>query len=57
MERICRNCEYFDAGGLALLAKAESGDCLNPNSPRFTPEATFTCPSFFPNTSLEELSV
>lgn len=33
----CRNCEYFDVGG----------ECLNPNSDRFTPEWDHLCHAYY----------
>ena len=51
VEPICRNCEYWDCGGAALIQVATSGDCGNSNSPRFNPEATFSCKQFYPDTS------
>lgn len=47
---ICRNCEYFDGGGItpAGQPKNDSGDCLNRASPRFTTTAEQTCEKFWP---------
>lgn len=47
---LCRNCEYFDGGGLTPEGnpKNESGDCHNSRSHRFTPLASDTCSYFFP---------
>src|SRR5208282_3520913 len=50
---ICRNCEYWDSGGEQLAKKALIGDCLNPNSPRFTPEWDFSCDQFLADTSIQ----
>ena len=57
MRKVCRECEYYD-DGTGLNRTANSGDCHNPSSPRFTPEADFSCDKFYPNTSLytEQLS-
>jgi hypothetical protein len=46
--RICRNCEYWDAGGELAAKTALVGDCLNRNSDRFNPEWDHTCPAFVP---------
>jgi hypothetical protein len=47
---ICRNCEYFDGGGLdaAGIPKNQNGDCLNKQSPNFVINASDTCRHFFP---------
>lgn len=47
---ICRNCEYFDGGGLSATGDPinENGDCLNRLSPRFTTTSDQTCSKFFP---------
>lgn len=47
---LCRNCEYFDGGGLTDDGKPISmqGDCHNLRSPRFTTSADQFCASFFP---------
>lgn len=46
----CRNCEYFDGGGLTREGNPVSafGDCLNNQSPFFTTDVSNTCPHFFP---------
>ena len=54
MQRICRNCEYWDAGGDRLRKDALGGDCLNPNSDSFTPEADHSCPAFVPDSTAEQ---
>lgn len=41
--KCCRSCEYFDAGGEIAKLFALDGDCLNPNSDRFTPEYDHVC--------------
>ena len=47
---LCRNCEYFDGGGLRDDGQPinESGDCRNSSSPRFTTTADQFCAVFFP---------
>ena len=49
-ERICRNCEYWDAGGEIAAKVVSNGDCLNSYSPRFQTDWEFTCPQFYPGT-------
>jgi len=48
---LCRNCEYFDGGGLGIdgVPKDFHGDCLNRHSsPRFETTQDDTCKGFFP---------
>lgn len=47
---LCRNCEYFDGGGLNIQGNPieQRGDCRNSRSPRFTTDADNTCTQFFP---------
>ncbi len=47
---LCRNCEYYDGGGLTKEGNPISayGDCHNSASPRFTTTAEDTCNKFFP---------
>lgn len=47
---LCRNCEYFDGGGLTPDGHPikEHGDCLNSMSLRFTTSANHSCNKFFP---------
>lgn len=47
---LCRNCEYFDGGGLTPAGNPvnEHGDCLNQQSPIFTTTANSSCIRFFP---------
>lgn len=47
---LCRNCEYFDGGGLGPSGtpRNESGDCINVRSDRFTTTASGSCRMFFP---------
>lgn len=47
---LCRNCEYFDGGGLTSHGDPvkDNGDCLCRNSPFFTTTAQNTCKKFFP---------
>lgn len=49
-EALCRNCEYFDGGGLGPHHELTNhrGDCCNKASPRFTTLADDTCNKFFP---------
>jgi hypothetical protein len=53
-QRRCRNCEYFDGGGLDVAGepRAFNGDCLNPNSNRFqtTADDGADCAVFHPDT-------
>jgi hypothetical protein len=56
-ERLCRDCEYFDGGGLIKPSdgsperpKDFHGDCHNRLSPRFETTATDTCPQWFADT-------
>lgn len=50
---LCRNCEYFDGGGLDPQGnpRQEHGDCLNRRAPRFQTHADETCDQFFPCTT------
>lgn len=41
-DKICKNCEYFDA---------IYDDCLNSNSPRFQTKPEWTCDAFYPSTT------
>lgn len=50
MERICRNCEYYD-DGTGEHRTADSGDCLNRWGPRFQMKPTDTCPHWFADSS------
>lgn len=47
---LCRNCEYFDGGGLGTdgVPIMHDGDCLNGRSSRFQTTAEDTCRQFFP---------
>jgi hypothetical protein len=47
---LCRNCEYYDGGGLTVEGKvvSEEGDCRNPNSPWFRTSGNNACRYFFP---------
>lgn len=47
---LCRNCEYFDCGGLHENGEPvqNHGDCHNNRSPRFTTSGEQTCAYFFP---------
>jgi hypothetical protein len=47
---LCRNCEYFDGGGLTVEGTPvqEQGDCGNPASPWFCTSGNNTCRHFFP---------
>lgn len=49
-EPLCRNCEYFDGGGLTLEGNPmkEHGDCHNRMSPHFTTTADQGCDHFWP---------
>lgn len=49
VERICRNCEHFDAGGLGKdgAPLRQHGDCHNGISGRFTTNAGETCAKGF----------
>ena len=49
--RCCRKCEYWDVGGMDKVATALMGDCLNPNSDRFTPGWDHVCKAFYPATT------
>lgn len=51
-EPLCRNCEYFDGGGIGPDGQPREfhGDCHNRQSPRFTTTAIDTCPVFSPDT-------
>lgn len=46
----CRNCEYFDGGGLSPEGSPirEHGDCLNRQSLRWQTSADDGCDKFFP---------
>lgn len=46
----CRNCEYYDGGGLTIEGNpvSDHGDCGNSASPFFTTDASNTCKHFFP---------
>lgn len=48
-EPLCRNCEYFDGGGLLPDGNPKNthGDCHNPASGRFTTSADESCVFFF----------
>ncbi len=47
---LCRNCEYYDGGGLTPEGNPvkDSGDCHNTSSPRFTTAADQSCSVFWP---------
>jgi hypothetical protein len=47
---VCRNCEYFDGGGLGEdgVPINFEGDCLNKSSPHFTNDQDGSCRKFFP---------
>lgn len=47
---LCRNCEYFDGGGLTPQGNPinERGDCRNMRSPCFQTSADNSCSRFFP---------
>lgn len=47
---LCRNCEYFDGGGLTVEGNpvSDHGDCGNSLSPVFTTDGRNTCRHFFP---------
>jgi len=47
---ICRNCEYFDGGGLGQdgVPINFEGDCLQSMSHRYTTTQDDTCRSFWP---------
>ena len=49
-EPICRNCEYFDGGGLEIDGSPRNltDDCLNRQAPFFQTSAGNTCRHFFP---------
>jgi len=49
-QALCRNCEYFDGGGLTDEGQPRNsdGDCHNLWSPRFTTSADQFCAAFFP---------
>lgn len=51
--KLCRNCEYFDGGGLGPDNQPINydGDCLNSQAPRFQTAADDTCHRFWPDTS------
>lgn len=55
MQRICRNCEYWDGGGEVAARSAAIGDCLNRMAPRFQTEPSFTCPQFYLDSSRRSL--
>lgn len=46
---LCRNCEYFDGGGLDAKGNPinQAGDCHNSQSGRFQTTADDTCGRFF----------
>lgn len=50
---LCRNCEYFDGGGLDVKGNPREfhGDCHNSLSDRFTTTADETCIKFWPCTT------
>lgn len=50
---LCRNCEYFDGGGLTVKGDPvfEHGDCRNGAAPNFTTTADGGCNKFFPCTT------
>jgi hypothetical protein len=50
LERVCRNCEYFDHGTADATGYS---DCLNRLSPRFQTYAHWTCEHFLPDTTDE----
>jgi hypothetical protein len=52
VERKCRNCEYFDGGGLGPddQPRNHDGDCLNGQSGRLQTTADETCHRFFVDT-------
>lgn len=52
-EAKCRNCEYFDGGGLTVEGTnvQDDGDCRNWRSPYFTTSGGQTCKQFFPCTT------
>lgn len=47
---LCRNCEYFDGGGLMKDGQPKNmhGDCHNARAPRFTTTRDDTCNQFWP---------
>lgn len=47
---ICRNCEYFDGGGLGLdgVPNEYEGDCGNSRAPTFQTNQDKTCLHYFP---------
>lgn len=47
---LCRNCEYYDGGGLLPNGdpREVTGDCLNVRSPRFQTQIDMACDQFFP---------
>jgi hypothetical protein len=47
---LCRNCEYFDGGGLKQNGDplCDHGDCVNPRSDRLQTTADDGCKYFFP---------
>jgi hypothetical protein len=47
---ICRNCEYYDGGGLRPDGSplSELGDCLNRQSDKFNTTGSSTCAKFWP---------
>ena len=53
VQALCMNCEYFDGGGMALVAAAREsydvlhGDCLNRKGPNFETKSTDTCSFFY----------
>lgn len=51
----CRNCEYFDVGGESNQPMASSGDCLNPNSDRFTPEWDHLCRAYYGTSLIDNI--
>jgi hypothetical protein len=53
VQRICKNCEWWDGGGEIPAKTATLGDCLNRLAPQFTTEPDFTCPQFLEATNAE----
>jgi len=53
-EKICRNCEFWDGGGEKAAKVAETGDCLNSRSPRFTTTHDFTCDAFLASSTTNQ---